>query len=122
MSVMTYKGYSARVDFDPRDAIFVGHVLGVRDSISFHGATVDELRQDFANAIEGYLVMCAKDGEKPEKSYSGKLMLRIPPDVHAAAAIAAEAAGESINQWAAAVLREAAEARSLRPTSTSLGS
>ncbi len=111
MSVMTYKGYSARVDFDPRDQIFVGHVLGVRDTISFHGETVDELRQDFANAIEGYLVMCAKDGEKPEKSYSGKLMLRIPPELHASAAIAAEASGTSLNQWAIRVLEDAALAR-----------
>ncbi len=111
MSVMTYKGYSARVDFDPRDEIFVGHVLGLRDSIGFHGATVEELRADFANAIEHYIVVCRKRGEKPEKTYSGKLMLRIPPDVHAAAAVAAESAGESINQWAAAALRDAAAGR-----------
>lgn len=101
MSTMTYKGYSARVEFDPRDSIFVGHVLGVRDTIGFHGATVDELRTDFENAIDHYLAVCAKRGERPDKSYSGKLMLRVPPEVHAGAAIAPEAAGESLNQWAA---------------------
>ena len=107
MTTMTYKGYSARVEFDERDSIFVGRVLGVRDTIGFHGETVDELRTDFHNAIEHYLAVCAKHGERPEKPYSGKLMLRIPPEVHAAAAVAAEAAGESLNQWATQALRTA---------------
>jgi len=63
MSTMTYKGYSARVEFDERDSIFVGGVLGVRDTIGFHGETDDELRTDFHNAIEHYLAVCAKQGE-----------------------------------------------------------
>jgi predicted HicB family RNase H-like nuclease len=36
-------------------------------------------------------------------------MLRVPPDVHAAAAAAAEASGNSLNQWAAKALSAAAE-------------
>jgi len=44
MNSMTYKGYTARVEFDERDDIFVGRVLGVRDIISFHAALVTELR------------------------------------------------------------------------------
>ena len=110
MSTMTYKSYSARVDFDERDGIFVGHVLGVRDTIGFHGTTVAALRADFHNAVDHYLAVCAKRGERPEKPYSGKLMLRVPPEVHAAAAVAAEAAGESLNQWATDALRAAARA------------
>lgn len=35
-------------------------------------------------------------------------MLRIPPEVHAAVARAAEVRGESINQWAAEALAEQA--------------
>jgi predicted HicB family RNase H-like nuclease len=109
MNTMRYKGYTARIDFDGRESIFVGRVLGVRDAISFHGATVAALRRDFHAAVEHYLALCAKRGETPEKPYSGKLMLRVPPDVHARAAIAAEARGESLNQWATQVLRLAAE-------------
>lgn len=109
MSTMTHKGYTARVDFDERDNIFVGRVLGVRDAISFHGDTVAELRADFHYAIDHYLAVCAKRGERPEKPYSGKLMLRVPSEVHAAVAVAAEAAGESLNQWATKALEKAAQ-------------
>ncbi|MDZ7664853.1 MAG: toxin-antitoxin system HicB family antitoxin [Desulfotignum sp.] len=42
--------------------------------------------------------------------YSGNLMLRIPAEIHAAVASAAESSGKSINQWAASVLDKASDA------------
>ncbi len=107
-SSMIYKGYSARVEFDQRDNIFVGHVLGIVDSISFHGDTVARLTQRFHQAVDHYLADCEKTNRNPQKPASGKLMLRIRPEVHAAVSIAASAAGKSINQWADQVLDEAA--------------
>lgn len=110
MNSMTYKGYFARVEFDPRENIFVGHVLGVSDRISFHGETVTELTNEFHQAVDHYLKDCAKTGRDPQKPASGKLMLRIRPEVHAAVGIAAAAAGKSINQWVDEVLERAAHA------------
>ena len=101
---MTYKGYTARIEFDDRDDIFVGRVLGIEDVISFHGATVTALRTDFHHAIDFYI----STNPLPQKPASGKLMLRIPSEVHTAALIAAQSAGQSLNQWAANVLKEAA--------------
>jgi len=108
MSTMTYKGYVARIEFDERDDIFVGRILGVRDIISFHADTVAELRTEFHAAVEDYLSDCAEQGIAPEKPASGKVMLRIRPDVHAAAAIAAQSTGKSLNQWANDVFARAA--------------
>ncbi len=108
MNVLTYKGYKARVEFDPRDSIFVGRVLGIKDSISFHGETVSALKERFAAAINHYLADCKATGRKPEKPASGKLMLRIAPEVHAKALVIARASGKSLNQWAAEVLAKAA--------------
>lgn len=112
MNRMTYKSYTARIDFDDRDNILVGRVLGLPDTvrISFHGETVTELTQDFHNAIDFYLKECAESGHAPTKPASGKLMLRIPPEVHGAALVAAQAAGTSLNQWATKALAEAARA------------
>jgi predicted HicB family RNase H-like nuclease len=110
MNAMTYRGYTARVEFDPRDNIFWGKVLGIADSITFEGETVADLTQDFHNAIEDYLKDSAKTGRAVQKPASGKMMLRVPPEVHGSALIAAQAAGKSLNQWAAEVLKEAAQA------------
>jgi predicted HicB family RNase H-like nuclease len=108
MNTMTYKGYTARIDFDERDSIFVGRVLGVRPIISFHGETVTELRAPFIAAVDDYLEDCAAQGIPPEKPASGNLMLRVPPEVHGAVLVAAQSSGKSLNQWAAEVLKKAA--------------
>lgn len=104
---MTYKEYIAAIEFDPRDNIFVGKIMGIEDSITFHGGTVEELRTDFRAAIDHYIADCAATGHKPLKSASGKLMLRIPPETHAKALAVAKASRKSLNQWAAEVLDKA---------------
>lgn len=112
MSRMTYKGYTARIEFDDRDDLFVGRLLGVHDIISFHADSVGGLHAALQKAVEDYLADCAERGVEPEKPASGKIMLRIRPEVHAAAAIAAKASGKSLNQWAENVFERAARKRS----------
>ena len=108
MNVMTYKGYKARVEFDPRDNIFVGRILGIEAGISFHGTTVAALKEGFASAINHYLADCKAMDRKPEKPALGKVMLRIAPEIHAKALVIARASGKSLNQWATEVLAKAA--------------
>ena len=105
---MNCKGYTARIEYDERDNIFVGRVLGVRGIISFHGETVAELRSEFEAAISDYLLDCPEQRIAPEKPVSGKIMLRVPPEVHGAALVAAQASGKSLNQWATEALKKAA--------------
>ena len=100
MNTMSYKGYPARVEYSEEDGCFVGHIVGINDIVGFHGDSVAELRQAFEEAVDDYVETCERLGRAPQKPYSGNLMLRIPPDVHAAVAAAAEVTGKSINQWA----------------------
>lgn len=109
MSAMTYKGYSARVEYDDEDEIFFGRIAGIRDGVSFHAESVSELKAAFHEAVDDYVETCAKIGKSPQKPYSGNLMLRVDPAVHSKVALAAEVAGKSLNQWGEEVLREAAE-------------
>lgn len=55
MKTINHKGYSARIEFDERDNIFLGRVLGLRAMISFHGESLSELHQAFRAAIEDFL-------------------------------------------------------------------
>lgn len=107
MSTMTFKGYAARIEYSDDDACFIGHIAGIKDVIGFHAETVKELRAAFEEAVDDYLATCEKLGRAPQKPYSGKLMLRVPPEVHARAAMMAQAHGLSINQWASDVLAHA---------------
>jgi predicted HicB family RNase H-like nuclease len=76
--------------------------------VGFHGESVSELKAAFEEAVEDYLQACSQVGKTPQKPYSGKLMLRLPPEVHAAVATAAELSGQSINQWASDALNREA--------------
>lgn len=109
MNTMSHKGYTARVEYDERDNIFVGRILGIRSIISFHGETVAQLRSEFELAVKEYLAECKREGVHPEKPASGKLLLRVPPEVHGRALVAAQAAGKSLNQWATEILQHAVQ-------------
>ncbi len=105
---MKYSGYTARIDYDAKDHILVGQVVGMSEALTFHGASVDELRGDFEFAVDHYLAACKAAGVAPERPASGKLLLRLPPDDHAAAANAARVAGVSLNEWIVGAVRGAA--------------
>lgn len=107
MNTMTHGGYTARIEFDERDNLFVGRILGLRSIISFHGETVAQLRREFAAAVKDYLRDCEQQGVEPEKPASGKLLLRVPPEIHSRALVAAQAKGKSLNQWATEALQRA---------------
>ena len=110
MNTLIYRGYTSRIDFDDRDDILVGRLLGIQDVVSFHADSVAQLREAFHEAVDDDLQTCEKIGKPTQKPASGKLMLRVPPEVHGSALIAAQAAGKSLNQWAAEVLATAAHA------------
>lgn len=98
MSVMIYRGYAARIEFDAEDELFVGRIAGINDVIGFHAETTQGLKIAFHDAVEGYLDLCAKLGKEPERVYSGKLMLRVKPELHQQLAVRSQVSGRSINQ------------------------
>jgi predicted HicB family RNase H-like nuclease len=109
MSSMTYKSYTARVEYDNRDDVFVGRVLGLQSILSFEGNSLEALKSAFEEAINDYLQECQEKGLTPEKPASGKLLLRLAPELHGQAMVAAKAAGKSLNQWVAEALHRAVQ-------------
>jgi predicted HicB family RNase H-like nuclease len=107
--MMQYKGYSGRVEFDDEADLFHGEVIGLRDVITFQGRSVDEVKAAFRDSVDDYLEFCARRGEEPEKPFTGKLMLRIPPDLHRKVYIAAKESGASLNSWIAQTLQQSTE-------------
>lgn len=65
MNEMIYQDYSAKVEYDPVDKIFVGHIVGIRDIVGFHSSTVEELESAFHEAVHHYLEVCARIGQTP---------------------------------------------------------
>lgn len=104
-----YKGYTAIIEFSAEDKCLVGHLAGINDIVGFHGDSVEEIRKAFYESVDDYLATCAKIGRKPNKPYSGRVTLRLPPDLHARLAMQAEANGSSLNSWLVGTLSHSAE-------------
>ena len=110
MNHMSYRGYTARMDFDAEDKIIVGRVIDIDDIITFHGASVAEFEAAFNTAVDGYIYACEQLGQTADKPASGRMMLRVNPVVHAAAVKASARSGQNLNKWAEKVLGETAQA------------
>ena len=108
-NAMTHKGYTAKVEYSEEDGCFIGRIAGIRAIVGFHGDSVAGLRRAFRGAVDHYLALAEERGEAPEKPFSGRMMLRLPTQVHAQASRAAERSGMSLNQWAAQALEQAAQ-------------
>ena len=105
--MLKYKGYTGYVEFDDEAGIFHGEVLDLRDVITFQGKTVEEIKKAFRDSIDDYLEFCKDRNEKPDKPFSGRLMVRLPPHLHRKVFISARREGKSLNQWIAERLEKA---------------
>ncbi len=99
--MLNYKGYRGRVAFDDEAGLFHGEVLDLKDVITFQGKSVEELEHAFRDSIDDYLAFCQERGEEPDKPFSGRLMLRLPPALHREVYVQARREGKSLNQWIA---------------------
>ncbi len=105
--MLNYKGYTGHVAFDDEARLFHGEVLDTRDVITFQGRSVDEIEGAFRTSVDDYLAFCAERGEKPDKPFSGRLMLRLPKSLHRDVYVSARREGKSLNQFVVERLRQA---------------
>ena len=109
-NVMIIDGQKAVVAFDPEIGMFRGEFTGLSGGADFYAEDVAGLRREGAFSLRVYLDACAKNGTEPLAKASGALNLRVAPELHRAAKLAAKASGKSLNQWASEVLAKAAHA------------
>lgn len=98
-NTMEYKGYLGSVEFSEEDGIFFGRVLGIRALISYEGTNAKELVEDFHSAVDDYLNLCTEEGRMPETAYKGSFNVRISPELHKQAVVAALAQQISLNSF-----------------------
>ena len=105
--MLQYKGYKGHAEFDDEAGLFHGEVLDLRDVITFQGTSVEELEKEFRDSVDDYLEFCEERGEEPDRPFSGRLMLRLPPHVHRNVYVRARKEGKSLNQWITEKLEQA---------------
>ena len=53
-TMLEYKGYHAKIEYDADDKIYVGKVIGITDIVCFHGESMEEAKRMFEQSIENY--------------------------------------------------------------------
>jgi predicted HicB family RNase H-like nuclease len=107
-NVMDINGYKALIAFDPESNLFRGEFIDLNGGADFYAADVKSLQREGKISLKVFLDMCKEDGVEPRKNYSGKLMVRLPAELHQKAAVSAAATGKSLNAWLADVVAQAA--------------
>ncbi len=96
---LKYKDYNSSVHFSAEDEIFHGKVIGINDLVTFEGRSVTELKKAFKEAIEDYIDTCNELNKQPEKTYKGNFNVRVPLQLHKAAALTASQKSLSLNEY-----------------------
>lgn len=95
--LLTYRGYHGTVEYSLEDQVLYGKVIDIKSLISYEGATIKELTEDFKGAVDDYLALCKEHGEKPEKPFSGSFNVRTTPKLHHKLVLYAQSHHQSLN-------------------------
>ena len=109
-NTMEYKGYLGSVEFSEEDALFYGKVLGIRALVSYDGNNAQELIADFHGAVDDYLELCVQQGKEPERAYKGSFNVRISPELHKQAVVAAMSHNMTLNSFVESSIAQAVHA------------
>lgn len=109
-NILDIDGQKAVVSFDPDLGLLRGEFLGLTGGADFYASDVEGLTKEGQKSLKVYLDMCAERGIEPYRQFSGRFNIRLAPDVHAAAVMAAAAEDKSLNEWVAEKIKEASQA------------
>ena len=104
--MIEYRGYTGVFEYDHEYEFFSGHVVGTQDGINFEGGSVAELKESMRRAVDDYLEFCEETGREPSKPYSGRVLLRMDPELHRRLAAKASSRRLSMNAYIAERLAE----------------
>ena len=88
-TTVSYRGYDGSIIHDAEDHLFHGMILGIRDTVIYHGATVEEAETTFRQAVDEYIHDFEKSGTEPPKPFAS-LPAHMPHDIQVKAALFAQ--------------------------------
>ncbi|MBN2867006.1 MAG: type II toxin-antitoxin system HicB family antitoxin [Thiotrichales bacterium] len=102
--LMEYKGYLGTVEYSAEDHCLYGKLAYIRALVNYEAQTVEDLEREFRNAVEQYLASCEKLGVAPQTPLKGTFNIRISPELHRAAVMAA--GNKSLNAFVAEAIEQ----------------
>lgn len=98
-NLLTYKNYTGSVDFSAEDDVFYGKIEFITDTVLYEGRSVEELKENFREAVDDYIETCRDICKEPQKPFKGNILARITPELHKRAALTALQRRISLNKF-----------------------
>ena len=106
-NILEYKGYYTKIEYSAEDQVLFGKIEGIKDLVNFECDNPADVEKEFHSAVDDYLALCNDLGEIPDKPYKGVFNVRITPELHRKAAIAADKNGETLNAFVSKAIHAA---------------
>lgn len=96
-NVMTISGHQAVIVYDPEIEMFRGEFVNLNGGADFYAADIAGLKREGEQSLKVFLDECQTRGIEPMRQVSGKLALRMQPDLHRRLILEAARLGTSLN-------------------------
>ncbi|MBN6066608.1 type II toxin-antitoxin system HicB family antitoxin [Aggregatibacter actinomycetemcomitans] len=106
-NIMTINGHKAVIQYDPETELLRGEFIGLNGGADFYADNIADLHKEGETSLQTFLAVCKEQGIAPYKHYSGRFNVRVSPQIHEAAVVAAAANNISLNEWVSQTLFKA---------------
>jgi predicted HicB family RNase H-like nuclease len=97
VDILKYKEYEGTAELDVGRGVCRGKVLFIDDVVTYEAASPRDLQREFELAVDDYVETCTSLGKEPQRPFRGMFNVRVPPELHKAAALRALTTGVSLN-------------------------
>ena len=97
-NVMKFGEYDAVIHFDPEIDMFRGEFVGLNGSADFYADSIEKLRHEGEISLRVFLDFAKEKNIQPKKPLSGKLVLRLKPEIHRKYKLLASSKNISLNK------------------------
>ena len=97
MNILRYKDFEGSAEVDTERLVCFGKLLFIADLVTYESDSVQGLQREFEAAVDDYVETCRQLGREPMKPCRGQFNVRVPPEVHRAAARRAIIDNSSLN-------------------------
>ncbi len=89
MDILKYKDYEGTAELDMARGVCRGKILFIDDLVTYEAPNPHDLQREFERAVDDYIETCRTLGREPKKPLKGLFNVRVPPEMHKAAALRA---------------------------------
>ncbi len=97
MEILKYKEFEGSAELDMKRNVCRGKILYIDDAVTYESTSIQNLQNEFEEAVDDYIETCKQIGKDPQKSCRGQFNVRVSPELHRAATRRSIADDTSLN-------------------------